>query len=158
MVKLGLRTARPTNFPHLHNFSLESERISSYSHCWRAGARENSEREICAGSHRIHSNVKRDRKRFHGSHRTHQPKKNSLLKQENQDLLSNGSQYYATDQGGVKLVKPRRRMRASSCYRVYARQSEHRIHQDGDFRRRLGCTRHHLDQNGVDMRNRKTLF
>ena len=43
-------------------------------------------------------------------------KRYSPLKQENQDLFSNGPQYKATDQGGVKFVKPQRRIRASSRY------------------------------------------
>ena len=48
IVKLGLRTARLINLLlNLHNFSLESERLSSYSHSWRAGAREDTVREVC---------------------------------------------------------------------------------------------------------------
>ena len=94
MVKLGLRTARLINqLLNLHNFSLELERLSSYSHSWRAGAREDTVREVCAGSHRIQFSAKRDRRRFHGSHRTHQAKRYSPLKQENQDLFSDGSQH-----------------------------------------------------------------
>ena len=50
---------RLINFPYLYNFSLESEQISSYSHSCRAGARKDTEREVCARSHRIHSSVKR---------------------------------------------------------------------------------------------------
>ena len=45
-----------------------------YSHSWRAGAREDTVREVCAGSHRIQFSAKRNRRRFHGTHRTHQPK------------------------------------------------------------------------------------
>ena len=56
-------TARLINFPHFYNFLLESVRITSYSPRWRAGAREDTEREVCAGSHRIQVSVKRDRRR-----------------------------------------------------------------------------------------------
>ena len=63
IVKLGLRTARLTNFPHLYSFSQQSV---CYSHSWRAGARKDSEREVRAGSHRIQFTAKRDRSRFHG--------------------------------------------------------------------------------------------
>ena len=61
MVKLGLKTKRLIDqLLNLHNFSLETERQSSYSHSWRAGAREDTVREVCAGSHWIHPSVKRD--------------------------------------------------------------------------------------------------
>ena len=62
----GLRTARLHNIPNLYNFALESERTSSYSHSWRAGALEDTEREVCAGSQRIRATAKQHRRRFHG--------------------------------------------------------------------------------------------
>ena len=61
MVKLGLRTKILINeLLNLHNFLLESEQQSSYSHTWRAGAREDTVREVCDGSQQIHSSVKQD--------------------------------------------------------------------------------------------------
>ena len=88
MVKLGLRTKRLINqLLNLHNFSLESERLSSYSHSWRAGAREDTVREVCSGSHRIEFSAKRNRRRFHGS------QKIQSFKQENQELFSDGPQH-----------------------------------------------------------------
>ena len=72
---------------NLHNFSLQLERLSSYSHSWRAGARADTVREVCAGSHRIQFSEKRNRRRFHGSHRAHQAKRYSPLKQETRNCL-----------------------------------------------------------------------
>ena len=59
MVTLGLRIARLINFPYLFNFVLESERLRSYSHSWRVEACEDTEREVCAGSHRTQVSVNR---------------------------------------------------------------------------------------------------
>ena len=86
-----------------------------YSHSWRARAREDTLREVCDGSHGILPSAKRVTKRSYGPRRP-TSQKYSPLKQENQDLFSNGPQHEATDQGGVELVKPQLRIRASSRY------------------------------------------
>ena len=87
---MGLRTARLINqLLNPHNFSLESERLRSYSQSWRAGAREDTVREVCAGSHRIQISA--------GDSTGHigptSQKIQSFKKPENQDLFSNGPQY-----------------------------------------------------------------
>ena len=76
---LGLRTARLINqLLNHHNFSLELERLSSYSHSWRAGAREDNVREVCYGSHRIQQVQRGIAGDSYGSHRTHQLKETVL--------------------------------------------------------------------------------
>ena len=53
---------RKTNYlsTSLQLFALESLRIGSYSYSWRARARKDTEREVCAGSHRIQFSAKQD--------------------------------------------------------------------------------------------------
>ena len=76
-----------TQLLNLHYFSLKSEQLSSYSHSWRAGAREDTVRKVCVGLHRIQISAKRDRRRFHGSHRTHQAKRYSPLNKKTRICL-----------------------------------------------------------------------
>ena len=96
---LGLRTKRLINqLLNLHNFSLELERLSSYSHSRRAGAREDTEREVCAGSHRIQFSARG----IAGDSTGHigPVKRYSPLKQENQDLFSDGPQQASAQDKG----------------------------------------------------------
>ena len=71
-MKLGLRTKRLIDqLLNLQNFSLESERLSSYSHSWRVGAPEDTVREICDGSHQIQSSARGIAGHSYVSHRIH---------------------------------------------------------------------------------------
>ena len=74
IVELGLEIERLIDqLLNLHNFSLELERLNSYSHSWRAGVREDTVREVCDGSHRIQTKALGIAGDSYGSHRTHQP-------------------------------------------------------------------------------------
>ena len=93
---LGCRTKSLNDeLLNLHNFSLESERTSSYSLSWRAGAREDTVREVCDGSHRIQTSPRGIAREFYVSHRTHQLKDTVLYNKKTRiclvTVLSNGS-------------------------------------------------------------------
>ena len=93
---LGFRTKSLNDeLLNLHNFSLESERTSSYSLSWRAGTREDTVREVCDGSHRIQTSPRGIAREFYVSHRTHQLKDTVLYNKKTRiclvTVLSNGS-------------------------------------------------------------------